>query len=148
MHKAFLKPLKNPSSYRFEEVQCYNCGADDYEFFLKGEEDLTGKEGEFQYVKCNQCALVYHNPRIHIDQIKEFYDGEYIAHRKKKDWGVLTPLYEWAMSKHDREKEKIVRKYVNITQETKVLDVGCAVGTFLLFLQEKYNCFGYTLQWA
>ena len=132
--------FKNPPSYRFEQVDCYNCGADDFSFFLKGEEDLTGKEGEFQYVKCNKCSLVYHNPRIHIDQIKEFYDGEYIAHRKKKDWGLLTPLYEWAMSKHDREKEKIVRNFVDVKQDTKVLDVGCAVGTFLLFLKEKYDC--------
>lgn len=134
-----MKAFKNPPNYRFEKVTCYNCGADDYKFFLMGEEDLTGKDGEFQYVRCNKCNLVYHNPRIHIDQIKEFYDGEYIAHRKKKDWGILTPLYEWAMSKHDRDKEKLVRKFVNLDPESKVLDVGCAVGTFLLFIKEKYD---------
>ncbi len=140
MKDGFLKELDNPPDYRFEQVDCYQCGSNDYSFFLKGEEDLTGKEGEFQYVKCNNCGLVYHNPRIHIDQIKEFYDGEYIAHRKKTDWGILTPLYEWAMSKHDREKEKIVRKYKAIQADSRVLDVGCAVGTFLLFLKEKYDC--------
>ena len=75
METNFLKDFKNPSNYRFETVKCYQCNADDYQFFLKGEEDLTGKEGEFQYVKCNSCNLVYQNPRIAIDQIKEFYDG-------------------------------------------------------------------------
>jgi SAM-dependent methyltransferase len=135
-----MPTFNNPPSYRFEFVDCYHCGEDNYQFFLKGEEDLTGKEGEFQYVKCNSCGLVYHNPRIALDQIKEFYDGEYIAHRKKKDWGVLTPLYEWAMSKHDREKEKITRKNISLNSQSKVLDVGCAVGTYLLFLKEKYDC--------
>jgi len=136
----FLKDFKNPNTYRFENVSCYYCDSEDYQFFLKGEEDLTGKEGEFQYVKCRACNLVYQNPRIDIDQIKSFYDGEYISHRKKKDWGILTPLYERAMTKHDRDKDKIVAKYVDLNASTEVLDVGCAVGTFLLHLQKKYKC--------
>ena len=139
MENIFLKDFKNPSNYRFETVKCYQCNEDDYQFFLKGEEDLTGKEGEFQYVKCNSCNLVYQNPRIAIDQIKEFYDGEYIAHRKKKNWGILTPLYERAMNKHDRDKDTIVSQYVNLTKDSEVLDVGCAVGTFLLHIKKKYH---------
>lgn len=140
MEINFLKSFKNPENYHFESVNCYHCDADDYRFFLKGEDDLTGKEGEFQYVKCNNCDMVYQNPRIAVDQIKEFYDGEYIAHRKKKNWGVLTPLYEWTMNKHDRDKEKIVTDYVNLNEKTEVLDVGCAVGTFLLHINKIYNC--------
>ena len=140
MNELFLKKVNNPAHYRFEKVNCYSCGADDYSLFLIGEEDLTGKDGEFQYVKCKQCTLVYQNPRIAVDQIKEFYDGEYIAHRKKKNWGVLTPLYEWTMNKHDREKDKLVSKHVNFDANTEMLDVGCAVGTFLLHMNKKYQC--------
>lgn len=140
MKDLFLKPVNNPKDYRFEKVNCYSCGSDCHEFFLIGEEDLTGKEGEFQYVKCTNCELVYQNPRIAPDQIKEFYDGEYIAHRKKKNWGMLTPLYEWAMNKHDREKEKIVQDHVLLNDSTEIMDVGCAVGTFLLHLRSKHNC--------
>ncbi len=132
--------LKNPRRYKFEKVKCYQCGSNKSSHFLIGEEDLTAKEGQFNYVQCDQCELVYQNPRIHIDQIKEFYDNEYIAHRKKKDWGFLTPLYNRAMSKHDREKEKIIKKYVNLNSKSKVLDVGCAVGTFLLHLKKIYKC--------
>ena len=139
MKSSFIKDFKNPDSYRFEDLTCYQCNSDDYSFFLKGEEDLTGKEGEFSYVKCKNCELVYQNPRIAMDQIKEFYDGEYIAHRKKKNWGLLTPLYEWAMNKHDRDKEKIVAKHIELNSDTEILDVGCAVGTFLLHLHKKYD---------
>ncbi|NDE11620.1 MAG: class I SAM-dependent methyltransferase, partial [Chitinophagia bacterium] len=67
-------------------------------------------------------------------------DSEYIAHRKKKDWGILTPLFDRAMSKHDREKEKLVKKYCDLNANTEILDVGCAVGTFLLHLNKKYQC--------
>tara|TARA_R110002050_G_scaffold228355_1_gene363975 strand:+ start:1896 stop:2867 length:972 start_codon:yes stop_codon:yes gene_type:complete len=139
MNDLFIKPLVNPKNYHFQKVNCYGCGADSYDFYLKGEEDLTAKEGEFQYVKCQSCGMVYQNPRIAPDQIKEFYDGEYIAHRKKKNWGLLTPLYEWAMNKHDREKDKIVAQHVALNEKTEIMDVGCAVGTFLLHLHDKYG---------
>jgi 2-polyprenyl-3-methyl-5-hydroxy-6-metoxy-1,4-benzoquinol methylase len=135
-----IRNLHNPPRFVFEEVSCYVCGSNECERFLVGEDDLTGKDGEFQYVRCRSCDLVYQNPRLPIDAIKEFYDSEYIAHRKKKDWGILTPLYEHAMSKHDRDKVKLVRKYASLDEKTEVLDVGCAVGTFLLHLRKKYNC--------
>lgn len=130
----------NPAELKFETISCYQCGSDRCEDFLYGEDDLTGKDGVFRYVKCQSCQLVYQNPRLTLDSVKSFYDNEYIAHQKKKDFGILTPLYERAMTKHDREKEKLVRRYVTITSETAVLDVGCAVGTFLLHLEKKTGC--------
>lgn len=132
--------LENPAHLEFEKVPCYSCGAEVCEEFLYGEDDLTAKDGLFRYVKCGKCDLVYQNPRLTIESVKEFYDSEYIAHRKKKDFGVLTPLYERAMSKHDREKEKLVSRFMKIDAGTAVLDVGCAVGTFLLHLNKKTGC--------
>ncbi|MBL7812057.1 MAG: class I SAM-dependent methyltransferase [Bacteroidetes bacterium] len=146
MKKTAIHPLEemgkleNPARFRFEEVSCYYCGEKACSYFLTGEDDLTGKEGNFLYVQCVSCGMVYQNPRLPLDQIKEFYDSEYIAHRKKKDWGILTPLYEWAMSKHDRDKDKLIRRYLQPGPDTRLLDVGCAVGTFLLHMQDKYNC--------
>lgn len=134
-------PLANPASYIFETVDCYHCGSSENSFFIAGQEDLTGKPGNFRFVQCVQCNLVYQNPRIHPDQIKDFYDDEYIAHRKQTDWGILTPLYERAMSKHDRDKIKIVNRYTSLDQNSRVLDVGCAVGTFLLSLKKDFNCY-------
>lgn len=139
--KEHFSTLENPAHYKFESVNCYLCGADNDELLLVGEEDLTGKIGNFQYVRCRDCGLSYQNPRVHMEQIKDFYDSEYIAHRKKKDWGPLTPLYERAMTKHDRDKEKIISQYVRLNADSRVLDVGCAVGTFLLYLKDQYQCF-------
>jgi SAM-dependent methyltransferase len=135
-----IASLGNPDHFDYEEVNCYLCGSVKYEQFLTGEDDLTGKEGKFLYVKCSRCGLVYQNPRLPVEKIKEFYDSEYIAHRKTKDWGPLTPLYNHAMQKHDRDKEKLVSKYVKLDAKSAVLDVGCAVGTFLLYLNDRYGC--------
>lgn len=51
-----FEKLKNPASYKFEQISCYLCNEKDDEFLLVGEEDLTGKEGQFQYVVCSSCG--------------------------------------------------------------------------------------------
>jgi SAM-dependent methyltransferase len=127
-----------PSS-RFERVVCYLCGADDAAQFITAQDDYTGKPGRFTFVTCRHCGLHYQNPRLTIDEIKFFYDDEYIAHRKKSDWGVLTGFFNWAMGRHDRQKTKIVRRFVSLEPGREVLDVGCAVGTFLQHLR---SCHG------
>ncbi len=130
----------NSSDGELEHVNCFLCHHHESTFFLEAEDDLTGKAGRFVYVTCNQCGAVYQNPRLTIEAIKPYYDSEYIAHRKKKDWGWLTPLYEWAMNKHDRDKERIIRRFTQVGPDSKLLDVGCAVGTFLLHMKKKTGC--------
>jgi SAM-dependent methyltransferase len=135
-----IATLANPGRFEFEEVRCYLCGGARCEPFLVGEDDLTAKDGRFLYVRCSDCDLVYQSPRLPVWQIKDFYDSEYIAHRKKKDWGPLTPLYNRAMNKHDRDKATLVARYVELGPHTEVFDVGCAVGTFLLHLEQTRGC--------
>jgi SAM-dependent methyltransferase len=84
--------------------------------------------------------MVYQNPRLSIDDVKSFYTDHYIAYRKNKEFGPLTPLYNWAMAKHDRNKIKLIKPYIALNSDSCVLDVGCAVGTFLLMLKKMYHC--------
>ena len=128
-----------PESSLLESVACYYCGSEGEKFLTHAQDDLTGKPGQFRFVTCENCGLSYQNPRVSIDRIGEFYDDEYIAHRKKTDWGLLTPLYEWAMGKHDREKTRLVDKYISINASSQVLDVGCGAGTFLARLRSLYG---------
>ncbi|MFV8753663.1 class I SAM-dependent methyltransferase [Nannocystaceae bacterium ST9] len=123
-----------------ETLDCYYCGSARHSHFIDAQEDLTGKPGTFTFVRCDDCGLVFQNPRLDLDAIKFYYDDEYIAHRKKTDWGPLAPLYEWAMSKHDRDKDALVHRYVGLGRATRVLDVGCAVGSFLIRLGQRYGC--------
>lgn len=124
---------------QFEVVACYLCGSSDYRSFLQAEDDLGGTPGRFQFVRCAQCGLAYQNPRVTLDTIGAYYDDTYIAHRKKRDWGPLTPLFERAMNKLDVEKARIVTRYLTLTSESQVLDVGCAVGSFLAHLHSRFG---------
>ncbi|UCG72354.1 MAG: class I SAM-dependent methyltransferase [Chromatiales bacterium] len=134
--------LPAPSLDQFETVACYSCGSTRARALVVGEDDLTGKPGRFTFVACEDCGLAYQNPRLKLPFIGAYYDDEYIAHRKKTDWGPLTPLYEWAMGKHDRDKLALVERYVALRPDTRVLDVGCGAGTFL---EHLHNASGATV---
>ncbi len=120
-----------PPPDAFEPVACYQCGSTQSHPLVVGMDDLTGKPGHFQFVTCDQCGLAYQNPRLTLANIKPYYDDEYIAHRKKTDWGWLTPFYLKAMRRHDLAKMALVDRYVKLRQGSKVLDIGCGAGSFL-----------------
>ena len=128
-----------PPTPLMEAVRCYFCGASDHEPFIRAQDDLTGKPGTFSFVTCRACGLRYQNPRVTLDRIGEYYDDHYIAHRKKRDWGVLTPFVERGMRKLDADKDRIVSRYVALDAQSAVLDVGCAVGTFLQRIRDAYG---------
>lgn len=132
-----MTSLGTPTADQFETVSCYLCGSKESVPLVIAEEDLTGKPGRFLFVRCQQCNLAYQNPRLKLEQIGAYYDDEYIAHRKKTEWGPLKPLYEWAMGKHDRDKLKLIRNFISIDQNSQVLDVGCGAGTFLEEVQKS-----------
>jgi SAM-dependent methyltransferase len=137
---ALRQTLAEPSPHvedpsPFEAVGCLLCGTHDASPFIIAVDDLTGRPGRFSFVRCNRCDLIYQSPRLTIEQIKPFYDDEYLAHRKRTDWGLLSPLFAAAMNSLDREKLRIVGRYVQLRPTSKVLDVGCGAGTFLKHLR-------------
>jgi SAM-dependent methyltransferase len=128
-----------PDVTRFEDVTCYVCGASEAEPFITAEDDLTGRPGRFRFVTCSGCGLRYQNPRLRLEHIMEYYDDDYIAHRKRGNWGILTAFFNRAMARHDRQKDRIVSRYVALDTTSSVLDVGCAVGTYLDYTRRRYG---------
>lgn len=139
MNQPLHDPSTAPPAELFEAVRCYLCDSEQREHFTTAQEDLTGKPGDFTFVRCADCGLVYQHPRLPIEQIKAYYDDEYIAHRKTQSYGVLTPFFEWLMSKLDRDKDAVVSRYVSVGSDSAVLDVGCGAGGFLHHMGERYG---------
>src|SRR4029078_2621387 len=123
----------------FESIPCYLCGSTASTPFIWGEDYLTGKPGRFTFVSCDRRGLRYQNPRLTIEHIKPYYSDEYIAHRKKSDWGVLSGFFLWVIDRHDRQKYALVSRFVKLDAQSRVLDVGCAVGTFLQKIRTRYS---------
>ena len=86
----------------------------------------------FHYVQCENCNLVYLNPRPNCDFINRLYRDcqyDYLDSDIKKDITVEKELYFFRFS--DRLKEIGTFK-----KKGRILDVGCAWGYFL-FLAKK-----------
>ncbi|HCN79838.1 MAG TPA: hypothetical protein DIS80_01795 [Verrucomicrobiales bacterium] len=132
-------PQSDEESGRFEIVSCLSCGETSNRDFIFAQDDLTGKPGKFRFVKCSSCGLAYQSPRLRLDPIKEFYDNEYIAHRRKTNGGWLAPLLSWVLDGVERRKERLTRRYAQIRTATEVLDVGCGAGGFLQRLRERHG---------
>jgi SAM-dependent methyltransferase len=134
-----MNTMTAPDPEMFESVPCYVCGATETSALITAEDDLTGKPGRFKFVTCSGCGLAYQSPRLRLEHIRPYYDNEYIAHRKKTDWGILTPLYRRAMGKHDRNKVALVGRYLPLSARSAVLDVGCGAGTFLAEVRRRFG---------
>jgi 2-polyprenyl-3-methyl-5-hydroxy-6-metoxy-1,4-benzoquinol methylase len=121
-----------------EDVHCYGCGSPGGVHLVDAEDDLTGKPGRFTFVRCERCGLAFQNPRVSIDRIRDYYDDEYIAHRRT-NWGLLNKAFDRAMDRLDAAKDRIVSRYVALGPESAVLDVGCGVGSFLQRIRRQYG---------
>lgn len=77
-----------------------------------------------QVVKCSRCRLVYLNPRLRSDLIVGSYsEGEDIAFVEQDEMRIRT--FSSAM-------KSLSRKFgFPLSNQTKVLDIGCAGGAFL-----------------
>ena len=128
-----------PAGVDMEHVCCYLCGADEYQRHEIVEEDMTGLPGRFQFVRCRRCRLVYQCPRVSITDIHNYYDDEYLAYRRRQNWGLFTPIVRYAMQAIDRKKMQIIQPHIQLTSESTVLDIGCAIGSFLDLVHQLFG---------
>jgi len=127
------------SASTFEAVACYYCGGAAATRLLTAEDDLTGRPGRVTFVRCRDCTLVYQSPRPMLEHVKTYYESEYISHRQPSDWGLLAPLFRRAIESLDRDKIRIVDRYLRLGPSSTVLDVGCGAGTFLSRVRSQHG---------
>lgn len=119
-------PMDNLQDKR-EYVKCVICGRDDYRVVFMNSKDKFMKRlnipGKSSLVMCNNCSLVYHNPRIKENLMQELYltyeyptRSESVQLARQKD---AKERFEWLETVH-KEVES-------------VLEIGCAEG-FILYL--------------
>src|SRR4030042_7175043 len=83
---------------------------------------LFYKDG-YQIVVCNDCSLVFVNPRLHENCLKEIYQSETFENLK-----ISESLERY------RLRLKLFEFYAGIG---RILDIGCAQGEFLQVAKES-----------
>lgn len=105
---------------------CHLCGSVNHRFLFHQTDLFHGLPGKFSVWECQDCGLVFLNPRPTLDELMDFYPDSYVAYTK--------PLaQEKKLRQADRayglfKRLRYVKKFMT---SGRILDVGCATGAFL-----------------
>lgn len=155
--KEVVCDLCNSTSYRIRhviDVSEKNLRYYRYSMNIAEKENMTGN---FNIVECQNCNLIYVNPRIEEHKLNLVYASDKIlggnwknfwqffnmkiedtftVNKKTKAYDV--GLYDW--------KFDIIEKYFKSTEKIKLLDIGCGDGKFVHDAKTKgYDALGIDL---
>jgi len=120
-----------PEGSFWEETVCNLCGSEDYRVRYTGTTDQDMKKllrsysatGNFvskeTLVQCNQCQLIFTNPRLRRDLILKSYTDE------------EDPLYISQADGRIKSFKACLKKIMRHKERGRVLDIGAAAGFFL-----------------
>lgn len=117
---------------KLEFVACNICKKNDYKVYLK--------KDTFTIVKCQNCGLIYVNPRLNENELLKIYDDLYFTGERR--YGIEDYFGRGRKSAQKRAYEtiQIIKKH---KRQGNILDVGCAGGIFLKVAQENnFNAYG------
>lgn len=120
-----MKTYSNlPRGERLVPITCDLCGATDHRPHWNC--------GEFSYVRCKGCGVVYQNPQPLQDELLQRYDNDYFAYEvenEKKFFRLM--LLGLADIRFDEIEARL------IPGERSFLDVGCATGLLLDYQRSR-----------
>jgi SAM-dependent methyltransferase len=115
-----------------EQTNCNLCGGSSVHPYLIVQDLLLERlDVRTQLVQCQQCGLVYQNPRPTLAEMGQHYPPEYdsyVDHAAQKRNPLLQKAIDYGFNKRCR--------YVTKRRaQGTLLDIGCAAGSFLLAMQ-------------
>jgi len=129
-----------------EHTSCNCCNNNNTKLLFSKKDKLGLSDCDFRVVQCQNCGLIYINPRPSEDEIAKFYPDTY-------SWKE-TLTAESKFTKIIRRLEKIYRyhllqyetsKLVKVTERKtgRLLDVGCGAGDRLdIFRRLGFDVYG------
>lgn len=94
----------------------------------------------FNFDQCEECKLVFLNPRVPLDQLKKYYTSFYLPYRGAKAWGKYEKLVENSQKKLDLKRLKRTKDAHTLSSKSLILDIGCGRPSFLKACQQNINC--------
>ena len=133
MESQIAMPENKNSCALFSEVRCDFCNSDNSQPVQLLHDIWLHKPGEFHLVRCRNCGLEYLNPRPSWELLQQYYSKDYYSFMgaiKKRTFRITEVIQAHGL----RRRAKFILKK---KKAGKLLDVGCATGSFLNEMQKK-----------
>ncbi len=121
-------------------TNCPICNATSISSFVKTTAQMHSSKELFNFDQCADCKLVFLNPRVPLDQLKNYYTSYYLPYRGAKAWGKYEQLVEKSQRKLDLKRVKRLKAEHTISSESLILDIGCGKPSFLKACKQVFDC--------
>ncbi len=114
-----------------QEVECNLCGS------RKNSEIY--KDEKVRYVICDDCSLIYLNPRMDSEEYKKFYDEDYqITRHKVTEYNqAVKRLEKKGNYQYWKGTSDFFKDYIN--RDSRVLEIGSSWGVLLKAIQDTFG---------
>ena len=119
---------------------CPVCEASSIGSFIETNAQMHSAKEVFNFDQCTNCSLVFLNPRVPLNQLKNYYTSYYLPYRGAKAWGKYEKLVEGSQKKLDKKRLGRVKDTQKISKSSLILDIGCGNPSFLETCREALNC--------
>ena len=119
---------------------CPVCEASSIGSFIETNAQMHSTKEVFNFDQCTNCLLVFLNPRVPLNQLKNYYTSYYLPYRGAKAWGKYEKLVEGSQKKLDEKRVGRVKDTQKISKSSLILDIGCGNPSFLKTCKKALNC--------
>jgi 2-polyprenyl-3-methyl-5-hydroxy-6-metoxy-1,4-benzoquinol methylase len=89
----------------------------------------------YNFDRCEDCGLVFLNPRVPEADLGQFYTAAYLPYRVEEAWGKYASFVKQDQRNIDLARVNQVKKHHDLTAQSRILDVGCGKPSFLACLR-------------
>lgn len=119
-------------------TQCLACQSTNFDSHIKTKAMMHAHNGElFNFDRCNDCGLVFLNPRVPAAELGAYYTAAYLPYRVEEAWGKYAHFVKNDQAQIDQKRVKRVKQFHPLTNKSRLLDVGCGKPTFLAALRKN-----------
>ncbi len=121
-------------------TNCLACNSKNYHSFIETSAMMhEHQQSKFNFDCCNDCGLVFLNPRIPEADLGQFYTSAYLPYRVEEAWGKYASFVKKDQLTIDKARVNRLKKHYTVRSESRILDVGCGKPTFLSCLRKQTN---------
>jgi 2-polyprenyl-3-methyl-5-hydroxy-6-metoxy-1,4-benzoquinol methylase len=119
-------------------TECLACNSTNFEAFEQTNSMMhQNLPATYNFDKCNNCGLVFLNPRVDETALGQFYTASYLPYKIEEAWGKYAAFVKKDQQQIDNARVHRLFKRCKLSTQSRILDIGCGKPTFLASLRDK-----------